>query len=447
VALYFPVAPKFEPKSEPTGGAMQYIIKLNSHYYFNRRVPIELREFDTRHRVRFSLKTDSRKEAARLAVLQNDQLENYWKQLVTTGKKHCHDVYEGVVKRAKLYGFGYLPQQELALAPTKELIQRLVYVEKENFNPAHVEAVLGGVSKPEIRIDDAFIRFLDYSKGATFNKSPNQMRKWKNPRKRAIHNLISVIGNKPLTQVTRDDILKFRDWWLLRIQSEKLGTNGANKNFIQLKMIFQLVNENLNLNIDVENLFKKILLNENEDSKRLPFETDYIIKTLLKSSNLSGLNAQAKAALYIIAETGAGLAEQIGLTKDDIILDAEIPHIIIRPGKQNGLKTKYRKRIIPLVGYALDALKELPNGLTDYKDSADRLSAVLGKFLRENNLLPSEYHTVYSLRHSFQDRLLAVNAPDRVQADLMGHKFNRQSYGKGASLEQKFEWMKKVQLK
>jgi len=40
-----------------------------------------------------------------------------------------------------------------------------------------------------------------------------------------------------------------------------------------------------------------------------------------------------------------------------------------------------------------------------------------------------------------------VDAPDRVQADLMGHKFNREKYGKGSTLEKKLEWMQKIQLK
>lgn len=100
-----------------------------------------------------------------------------------------------------------------------------------------------------------------------------------------------------------------------------------------------------------------------------------------------------------------------------------------------------------LVGYALDAFKACPHGFTDFVDRPDYLSAVLSKFLRDNKLLPSEKHTVYSLRHSFQDRLLSVNAPDRVQADLMGHKFNRPAYGEGASLKHKLEWLEKIKIK
>ena len=40
-----------------------------------------------------------------------------------------------------------------------------------------------------------------------------------------------------------------------------------------------------------------------------------------------------------------------------------------------------------------------------------------------------------------------TGVPDRVQADLMGHKFNREKYGKGSTLEKKLEWMQKIQIK
>jgi hypothetical protein len=53
--------------------------------------------------------------------------------------------------------------------------------------------------------------------------------------------------------------------------------------------------------------------------------------------------------LHAIAETGAGIGEQVGLLRRYCI-DAEIPHIIIQPRKMKAPKTKYRKRIIPLVG-------------------------------------------------------------------------------------------------
>ncbi|MCX5495752.1 hypothetical protein OSH11_13645 [Kaistia dalseonensis] len=58
----------------------------------------------------------------------------------------------------------------------------------------------------------------------------------------------------------------------------------------------------------------------------------------------------------------------------------------------------------------------------------------------------SNTNYIRSIRHSFQDRLTAADMPDRLQADLMGHKFNRPRYGEGPTLEHKLEWLKRVNV-
>jgi hypothetical protein len=82
-----------------------------------------------------------------------------------------------------------------------------------------------------------------------------------------------------------------------------------------------------------------------------------------------------------------------------------------------------------------------------YHDKGDSLSATINKYLRKNGLRPTPRHSVYSLRHNFQDRLLAAQLLDRVQADLMGHEFGRQKYGEGASLEQKIEALNRIKFR
>lgn len=42
---------------------------------------------------------------------------------------------------------------------------------------------------------------------------------------------------------------------------------------------------------------------------------------------------------------------------------------------------------------------------------------------------------MYSLRHSFEDRMIAAGVDDRIQRDLFGHRLDRERYGKGATLE------------
>jgi hypothetical protein len=53
------------------------------------------------------------------------------------------------------------------------------------------------------------------------------------------------------------------------------------------------------------------------------------------------------------------LSEATGLAIDDIVLDAEIPHLIIRPHPWRRLKTKGSHRTIPLVGFSLWSAKQI----------------------------------------------------------------------------------------
>jgi hypothetical protein len=429
------------------GGAMNYLLKRNDRYYFNRKVPSDLKEFDPRPIIRFSLKTDSRKDAIRLMVLHNEKLEGYWKNLVRSGQSHDLSMFEKIVQLARLEGFSYLPNVEVAKLPIEDIARRFAIIKKNDEDEKSFAAVLGGVEPPKLLLSEVVDKFISYAAPRTMNKSPNQIRKWINPRKLAMKNLIACVGNKEFSALTREDILKFRDWWIGRVKSGETIAGTANKNLINIKNTIETVNDNLNTSLDTQQLFKKLLLPSDNEGQRLPFETDYILSTLLNPENLKGLNEQAKWVLYAMAETGAGVSEQVGLMAEDIVLNHDVPHIIIRPRQNKALKTKYRKREIPLVGFALDAFKACPNGFINYHGNPDSLSGVLSKYLKESGMLPTNRHTVYSLRHSFQDRLLAANAPDRVQADLMGHKFNRPAYGDGASLKHKFDWLKKIELK
>ncbi|WP_271619240.1 hypothetical protein [Bradyrhizobium sp. CCBAU 51745] len=92
-------------------------------------------------------------------------------------------------------------------------------------------------------------------------------------------------------------------------------------------------------------------------------------------------------------------------------------------------------------------MKKRPQGFPPYRDKASTLSATLNKYLFENGLRPTKDHTVYSLRHSFKDRLIAVEAPDSLIDSLMGHKTYKPKYGKGPSLELKLKYLQRIAFK
>ncbi|WP_210327472.1 hypothetical protein [Aminobacter carboxidus] len=87
------------------------------------------------------------------------------------------------------------------------------------------------------------------------------------------------------------------------------------------------------------------------------------------------------------------------------------------------------------MGISLEAFRAFPEGFPTYRFK-DKISDTVNKFLRENGLLETQRHTLYGLRHSFEDRMLKAGIDERVRRDLMGHGIGgRQRYGDGASLE------------
>jgi integrase len=425
---------------------MKHILKINGRYYYNRRVPEELLGLDERRLIRVALKTDSRDLAIRKAHIYNEQVEKYWKKLIQTGQHHTQNEYQKVIHIARAQGFAYMPNEQLATMPPEQIAARLILVGKEN-NDAMAKALLGGVQPTALELSELLAAYWPLVGDKAMHKSPNQLRKYKAPRIKAMTNFIALTGNRPLIEVTREHILAFRAWWIERIETHKMSAGSANKDFIHVKSIIEAVNEHMKLGLDTLHLFRKITLQDRFAQARVPFETEFIRDILLNHDNLAGLNYQAKWFLFAMAETGARISELTGLRPIDIILDAEVPHISIVDRPDKPLKTPHSQRKIPLVGFALDAFKACPDGFPNYHDRPDSLSGLLNKYLREHGLLPSDKHSVYSLRHSFQDRILSVNAPDRIQAELMGHKFQRPMYGDGATLAHKLEWMEKVRVK
>jgi len=161
----------------------------------------------------------------------------------------------------------------------------------------------------------------------------------------------------------------------------------------------------------------------------------------------------------MISDTEARLAEIIGLRKSDVVLDAAIPHIIIKRHELRRLKTSASERKVPLVGEALWAAEQ---GMKTKGDllfpafapskpntpvNAASASAALNKWLKENDLV-GEGQTIHSFRHAMRDRLRAVGAPTDI-ADAIGG-WARQSvgdgYGRGHDLTALRQYMLRITL-
>jgi integrase len=422
--------------------------KRDGTWYLIRRVPKEFTELDRRVLVRISTEIpvvdDPRGVRAKDVVRQlNDELEAYWRGM-RDGRSHDARLrFEAAQQRARSLGLAYSTNAELADGPTSEIIKRIQLLLARNAieNETEVAAILGGERRPVMRLSSLVAMFEELESQNLLSMSPNQIKKWRNPKKRALANLIEVVGDMDIASLTRDHGMQFRRWWQKRVSAESLDIGTANKDIGHIsKMLFSI---DMAHQLKLPPVFKQLRLSGEVSAQRSAFDATFVQEKILAEDALKSLNDEARHLVLLIADTGLRLSEAANLLPDQIRLDHAVPHVQIRAAGRR-LKTEQSSRDMPLVGCALAVMKLHPKGFPRYRDKAASLSAIVNKTLGARGLLPSDNHSLYSLRHTFEDRLTAVEAPEKIVAELMGHKWIRPKYGAGPTLEHKREWLLKI---
>lgn len=425
-----------------------FLTRRNGTWHFVRRVPNEFRELDRRgivkHTTKIRVASDrTGRRASRVAIKLNEALETYWQELAERQSLRANNSYEDARRRTRSLGFEYVENAQLLMLPAERRLERLeALVLNGVANDASARAALLGTEKrPPFMLSKLFVEYGAATKDETKDFSPSQLRVWRNGRERAVKELVQLIGDKPVTDVTADDGIDFCEWWRERVVAGETNAKTANKAIGQLSRMLKEMNIRRRLNLP--DIFSGLRLKGEVERSRSPFERDFIQNRLLAPDALDGLNEDARLVLWVVADTGLRLSEAVNLQRHSIHLDAPIPYVEVLPDGRR-LKTEDSRREIPLVGAALAALKLRPDGFPRYRDKASSLSAAVNKFLGKNGLRPTKDHTVYSLRHSFKDRLVAAEAPDSLIDNLMGHRTGKPKYGKGPPLELKLKFLQSI---
>ena len=412
--------------------------------HMRRRVPRRYKRVEPREYVWISLKTDSQTEAKRKAPGAWEGFLAAWEAKLAGDTSDAEIKYQAARDLAQARGFRFLPVHRVAELPLDELVDRMEAVRRAYVTTYFISAagVLGGAARPDIRVSRALEIFFEIAGDRTRGKSKDQIRRWKNPRKKAFRNFIEVVGDPFLQDLTADDMLNFREWWWERIRDDGLTPNSANKDITHLTHSIRTVVKMKRLGLVLP--FDGLSFSQGEYEPRPPFSEKWIKDKIIGARALGGLNVEARCILLGMVNTGYRPSEGAMLGPDQIRLDTKVPHISIEANGR-ALKTPQSKRIIPLAGISLDAFKACPEGFARYRDSAS-LSNTVNKFMRDNGMMETDKHVLYSLRHSFEDRLLDRDVDERIRRDLMGHKLNRQRYGKGAAPEKLLEVIRSISL-
>lgn len=432
--------------------------KINGIYEYVRRVPASVAHLDNRAKIVVSLGTRDEaiaREKARTLDQANDVL---WGSLLKGDlATDTWSNYRSAVTLAQAKGFTYRPADELVSeAKVWDIVERVLAAREGIAQPQAAKAILGDAPAPTPRLSDLWTLYEQHYAASLEGMSANQMRKHKNPRLRAMAYAIEVLGDMQLGDITRADVLRFREWWTDKMKLEALKADTINRCFSDIKGMLTVIDNALHTNFgEVWERSRVKATNKTRSDKRPPYPADFVRTRFLAHGVLDSLNLEARMVVYLMIETGLRPGEACNLRPEDICLDAAIPHVAVTITGDRRIKNDYSERKIPLVGVAFWAMQQFPLGFPTYRDKEDTLSNTVNKALLAANLRPTKAHVLYSLRHTFADRLTAARVSDREHTDLMGHEFDRPDYGDGVAMEQKlqilngiaFEWIPPAKAK
>ena len=228
------------------------------------------------------------------------------------------------------------------------------------------------------------------------------------PPRVALSTFISLAGDRDVSEYTRQDAKLFVHH--LRRKGNKTATIRRRIN--SLSAIINYAYSELDL--DKRNPFTRLFIqNEGADVfKRGTFTNEQLKwgydKALVSESTV-------KLLMPLLGETGCRLAEIVGLRLEDIDLENDLIHI--RPNSARRLKNKTSERVLPLVGYAKQAIEQaltetdnewlFPRYINSGDCYATHASNAVNKWLKKD----FGGLTAHSLRHTFRDRLRAVECP------------------------------------
>ena len=422
-----------------------------------------------------SLNTGDKKEAeTRLVVVERHILSELDEKLAAAelkaeitaapGKavtKMSH--YQAIAAMTSARGFTYRTASELATSAaadkSAEIVSRIKSLRDAGDEPTSIEAaaLLGGVERPRDTLMTAAKSMADRFPLEIRDKNEKQRKVWKARWTRPAAKVVELLDRDPfLDEITRADAISLRDALQDRVIDEDMKGASAQKDLQNLNLLWK----KYHLNVGYDKLeippspFRSLgdgMARLDEDGQKLEVPHDVMLR-IVSPGALKGMNDQARAITLVLAETGGRQSEITDIPPWSIFLDHPIPHLKIRreTGRMSReIKNKASARDIPLVGVALQAMRQFPNGFDRYRGKGT-YSAAANAFLRENDILP-EGITIGGLRHSFDKRLDKANVKNEHVAQLMGHSRKkirgREVYGDSLTLEERLHYHRLIELK
>jgi len=436
----------------------RYLSKLFSdNYFYKRRVPTAVAALDSRAPIiRIALKTDdlvlARKKRDMLEAADDALWGSFLEDGVTDPARRR---YEAAVKRVEAYGFHFHSSQELRRSGFVEVQRRLRQVDESSTPDVDYPALLGMVDVPATTITQAFTMYCDEIVAPELiAKSVPQRRQWRKVKQRAVNKFVELNGDLAMGDINADHGRRVYTYWLKRIAPQEgpatASASSGNRDIGNLRVLYEAYFRHMG-EMDRPNPFAGFGFAIKIKRTRPTIPAEWVKDRVLKLGALATMNDEARGILLIMIESGARPSEIANLDPVQFRLSHKVPHISIEPRldpeNPREIKTESSRRLVPLVGVALaSAQRHAAKGFPMYRDRETQLSAAINKFMRANSLLPTKAHTLYSFRHSYEDRMKEGDVDEELRRILMGHALDRPRYGSGGGLAWRRKQMLKIML-
>lgn len=437
---------------------MAGITRRHGTWHLRMRVPRRYLSVEKRTEIHRSLKTDSEREArVRLPAAEAAILAELDHRLAlgpeAANAPDGKAAYAAAVALAGTRGMNYRSAMDLSTASIDELVERIGALRPSD-PPEMAVALLGGVEAKALLLSELVAKVEEIQEHDNRFKSAEQMRLWRTPRLRAMNNLKAALG-KDIEVLAIDNAaaLKHKSWWQEKIKVSHQSADTANKDFSNMAGMLKAYYESLRVS-DAPRPYAGVSIRDRHAVKgrKLEIPPAWVAEHWLQPGALDGLNQEARDILLISIETGGRQTEIKDLPPGAIVLEAEIPHILISNTEgeyRREIKNVMSTRQMPLVGLALAAARRNAEGFPRYRGKSS-YSALVNKFLRTNNLMPSPKHTVGGLRHAWETRLKGIGIATDDRGEMMGHSVagarKREVYGDAMDLRRKFELSSRIML-
>lgn len=376
----------------------------NGIYYFERRVPSDLRKHYLSKKITYSLRTRSAPAATSRANRAAHQLDEYW--------------YHLRIKDVELPGK-----------------HRLRMATDTSINAAHMPLSDALTLSEAVEV---YLKLKGADRPVTFRRAAE----------RSCGYVIDVAGDKDIRAYTKKDANAFRD----KLIERGLSGSSITRIFGSVRSVTSFAASEMGISIN--NPFGGVYFDRQAGvQERMPLPVEAVIAV---QSECHRVDDELRWLVALLSDTGMRLAEAAGLTVDDLVIDGLHPKAIIKEHPWRRLKTSGSAREVPLVGAALWAARRIHGAASDNlhafprynrsgQTNANSASAALNKWLKP--MVPAKC-TMHSFRHSMRDRLRAVECPSDIvdqiggwQTEGVGH-----SYGRGYRVDVLHKWLTKIEF-